>query len=65
MAIASGLTSAITNPLLPEVKQAIMAADVLLGNDAECGRWIRAHRQQPAAGEAGRRTNARRTAPPS
>jgi 5-methyltetrahydrofolate--homocysteine methyltransferase len=65
MAMASGLTSAITNPLLPEVKQAIMAADVLLGNDPECGRWIRAHRQQPVAGEAGRRTNARRTAPPS
>jgi 5-methyltetrahydrofolate--homocysteine methyltransferase len=65
MAMASGLTSAITNPLLPEVKQAIMAADVLLGNDAECGRWIRAHRQKPAEGEAGRRTNARRTAAPS
>ena len=33
MAIASGLTSAITNPLLPEVRKAIMAADVLMGND--------------------------------
>jgi 5-methyltetrahydrofolate--homocysteine methyltransferase len=65
MAMASGLTSAITNPLLPEVKQAIMAADVLLGNDPECGRWIRAHRQKPAEGEAGRRTNARRSAAPS
>ena len=30
MAMASGLTSAITNPLLAEVRQSVMAADVLL-----------------------------------
>ena len=48
MAIASGLTSAITNPLAAEVKAAIMAADVLMGNDQDAGRWIRAHRE-PAA----------------
>src|SRR5688572_1301692 len=44
MAIASGLTSAITNPLAAEVKAAIMAADVLMGNDQDASRWIRAHR---------------------
>src|SRR5437762_8077418 len=44
MAIASGLTSAITNPLSPEVKGAVMAADVLMGNDRDAARWIRAHR---------------------
>src|SRR5436190_4497148 len=44
MAIASGLTSAITNPLAAEVKAAIMAADVLMGNDQDAARWIRAHR---------------------
>src|SRR5688572_30591461 len=44
MAIASGLTSAITNPLAADVKAAIMAADVLMGNDQDAGRWIRAHR---------------------
>jgi len=44
MAIASGLTSAITNPLAAEVKGAIMAADVLMGNDRDATRWIRAHR---------------------
>jgi len=60
MAAASGLTSAITNPLSAEVKQAVMAADVLLGNDPECGRWIRTHRQAPAEGEQGRRINRRR-----
>jgi 5-methyltetrahydrofolate--homocysteine methyltransferase len=49
MAIASGLTSAITNPLAAEVKASIMAADVLMGNDQDAGRWIRAHREAAAA----------------
>ena len=62
MAIASGLTSAITNPLLAEVRQAVMAADVLMGNDPECGRWIRDYRAPPAEGEQGRRVNRRRDA---
>jgi 5-methyltetrahydrofolate--homocysteine methyltransferase len=62
MAIANGLTSAITNPLLADVREAIMAADVLTGNDRECGRWIRAHRAPPTAGEPGRRPNPRRAA---
>ena len=60
MAAASGLTSAITNPLSAEVRQAVMAADVLLGNDPECSRWIRAHRAPAVEGEAGRRVNRRR-----
>jgi 5-methyltetrahydrofolate--homocysteine methyltransferase len=62
MAIASGLTSAITNPLLPNVKRAVMAADVLMGNDRDASRWIRAYREPPAAGEGGRRLNRRRMA---
>jgi len=49
MAIASGLTSAITNPLAAEVKGAIMAADVLMGNDQDATRWIRAHREAAAS----------------
>jgi len=61
MAIACGLTSAITNPIVEGVRSAVMAADVLMGNDAECGRWIRAFREPPAAGEDGRRQNRRRT----
>jgi 5-methyltetrahydrofolate--homocysteine methyltransferase len=52
MAIASGLTSAITNPLSPEVKGAVMAADVLMGNDRDAGRWIRAHRDAAVPAEA-------------
>jgi 5-methyltetrahydrofolate--homocysteine methyltransferase len=59
MAIASGLTTAITNPLLPEVKRAVMAADVLMGNDADAGRWIREFREPAAEGAQGRRVNRR------
>ena len=44
MAMTAGMTSAITNPLHAEVKAAIMAGDVLLGNDPECAAWIRANR---------------------
>lgn len=60
MAIASGLTSAITNPLLPDVRKVIMAADVLMGNDADASRWIRAHAEPGAEGESRRRVNRRR-----
>jgi 5-methyltetrahydrofolate--homocysteine methyltransferase len=51
MAIASGLTSAITNPMSVEVRAAVMAANVLMGNDQDAGRWIRAFR--PATPEGG------------
>ncbi|HLB83526.1 MAG TPA: methyltetrahydrofolate cobalamin methyltransferase, partial [Steroidobacteraceae bacterium] len=44
MAIAAGMTSAITNPLMPEVKASVMAADVLMGHDPDCGRWITVNR---------------------
>jgi 5-methyltetrahydrofolate--homocysteine methyltransferase len=61
MAIASGLTSAITNPITAGVREAVMAADVLMGNDQDAARWIRTHRVEPPAGEAGgRRINRRR-----
>jgi len=55
MAIASGMTSAIMNPLHAEVKSAVMAADVLMGTDRDCSAWIRANRDPDApAGEGGR-----------
>ena len=40
MAIASGLTSAITSPLHTEMLHAVKAADVLMGNDSHCSGWI-------------------------
>jgi len=57
MAIGSGLTSAITNPLHPEVVEAVLGADVMMGHDPDCARWIRKFREPPPAGadgEAGR-----------
>jgi 5-methyltetrahydrofolate--homocysteine methyltransferase len=64
MAIASGMTSAITNPLMPEVKASVMAADVLMGHDPDCGRWILAHRTPTPEGEIGRRRINRRNVAP-
>lgn len=50
MAIASGLTSAITNPLHTEVVSAIMGADVMMGHDPNCTRWIEKYREPSAEG---------------
>ncbi|HSB88619.1 MAG TPA: dihydropteroate synthase [Anaerolineales bacterium] len=44
MAIACGLTSAITNPLEESIRKAIYAADVLMGVDENCAAWLAAHR---------------------
>jgi 5-methyltetrahydrofolate--homocysteine methyltransferase len=49
MAISNGLTSAITNPIEHEIKQAIMAADVMMGHDENCFTWIRTHRAAETA----------------
>jgi len=60
MAIASGMTSAITSPLHEEVRRAVMAADVLTGNDAHASAWIERYGQRPgAAGGGGRRRGGR------
>jgi 5-methyltetrahydrofolate--homocysteine methyltransferase len=61
MAISNGLTSAITNPLAEGVKQAYMAADVLMGHDADSAAWIRTHRVAPAPGEGRERRVNRRS----
>lgn len=50
MAIASGLTSAITSPLHAEVMQAVLGADVLMGHDPDCTRWIKKYRLPPVQG---------------
>jgi 5-methyltetrahydrofolate--homocysteine methyltransferase len=61
MAIGAGMTSAIMSPLHPEVKSAVMAADVLAGVDRDCMAWIRANRDPNApAGERGGRESRRR-----
>ena len=60
MAIGAGMTSAITNPLEPEIVRSVMAADVLAGHDRDCANWIRANRAPTTGGEGQRRTNRRR-----
>ncbi|MBP6440980.1 MAG: dihydropteroate synthase, partial [Caldilineaceae bacterium] len=60
MAIGAGLTSAITNPIEAEIKRAILAADVMNGNDENCLTWIVANREpKPEGEEAGGRRERR------
>ena len=61
MAIQAGMTSAITNPLHAEVVAASLGADVMLGKDPDCSRWIRKFREPTPEGlGAGRRGTGRR-----
>ncbi len=60
MAISAGMTSAITNPLHPEVMQAVYGADVIMGHDPDCAEWIRHYREPAAEGEGERRGRSRR-----
>jgi 5-methyltetrahydrofolate--homocysteine methyltransferase len=60
MAIGAGMTSAITNPLEGEIRQAILAADVLTGRDSNCATWIRTYREPAVEGEEPRRRESRR-----
>jgi len=53
MAMAAGMTSAITNPLHEEVIKAVMGGDVMLGHDPDCARWIRRFREVPPPGAPG------------
>lgn len=51
LAMAAGLTSAITNPMEGLVRQAVLAGDLLLGHDEYAMRWIADYRErQKAAG---------------
>jgi 5-methyltetrahydrofolate--homocysteine methyltransferase len=66
MAIASGLTSAITSPLHTEMLHAVKAADVLMGNDGHCSGWIALNAETVSAeairGRRGGREGRRRAA---
>ena len=58
MAIASGMTSAITNPLHADLMQAIRGANVVMGHDPECMAWISANRPALTEGQGRRRRRA-------
>jgi 5-methyltetrahydrofolate--homocysteine methyltransferase len=65
MAIGAGMTSAITNPLHLDVVRACMGADVMMGHDPDCARWIRRFRDSPpsSAGAPGAATGVAGEAP--
>ena len=65
LTIAAGMTSAITNPCHEETIKAVMGADVMMGHDPDCSRWIAKYREAPPPGSdgaRGRRENRRRPA---
>jgi 5-methyltetrahydrofolate--homocysteine methyltransferase len=53
MAIGAGMTSAIMNPMHLEIVKACMAADVMMGHDPDCARWIRRFREVPPLAAGG------------
>lgn len=57
MVIAGGMPAAITNPLDEGIRKTIYAADVLMGKDENCGRWLQATRPP----ESRRRRRTRRS----
>jgi 5-methyltetrahydrofolate--homocysteine methyltransferase len=52
MVIGAGMTSAIMNPCRPQEMEAVRAANVLNGTDANCTNWIMTYRDYKPA-EAG------------
>ncbi|MFO1143334.1 MAG: methyltetrahydrofolate cobalamin methyltransferase [Amaricoccus sp.] len=65
MAIASGMTSAIMNPVRPQEMEAIRAANFLMNNDPWGAAWIAANKVpaaegEPESGARGRREGRRR-----
>jgi len=52
LAMHAGLTCAITNPLVPEVRRAVLAGDLLLGHDEYAMRWIASYRAEQAKAAA-------------
>ncbi len=60
MAIGAGMTSAITNPLHAEEVAGVMGADVLMGHDRDCRRWLKMFRAPSAEGEERQQRRRRR-----
>ncbi len=61
MAIGAGMTSAITNPMVAALMQAVRGADVMMNHDPECTNWIVNYREPPTEGGTGRRRRRRST----
>jgi 5-methyltetrahydrofolate--homocysteine methyltransferase len=52
LAIARGLTVAITDPTVPEIQTTLLACDLLMGHDEYAMRWIKAFRKRSSAASA-------------
>lgn len=52
LAIARGLTTAITDPTVPEIQTTLLACDLLMGKDEYAMRWIKAFRKREKAAQA-------------
>ncbi len=63
MAIGAGMTCAITNPMEEKIREAILAANVMMNHDENCQVWLANHRSnsETAGGHAATRRE-RRTA---
>ena len=59
MAISSGMPCAITNPMDKEIMQAVRGANVIIGQDPECNKWIKNYRE-PTEGQSKRKRSRRR-----
>ena len=59
MAIGAGLTSAITNPMVTSLMQAVRGANVMMNHDSQCMDWIAAYREPAAEGGQGTRRRRR------
>jgi 5-methyltetrahydrofolate--homocysteine methyltransferase len=60
MLIGAGMTSAITNPLHDPEMTGVMGANVVMGHDPNCQKWIKRFREPAPEGEAGGRRRRRR-----
>lgn len=52
LAIARGMTAAITDPTIPEIRNTLLACDLLMGRDEYAMRWIKAYRKRVKEAEA-------------
>ena len=46
LAIARGMTTAITDPTVPEIQTTLLACDLVMGHDEYAMRWIQGYRQR-------------------
>ena len=51
VAMRAGLTCAITNPLIEEVRQSVLASNLLLGHDEYATAWIADYRDRQRRGQ--------------